>query len=69
MVRAGSTGVLSVGAAGRSWEELFGVTAVGPAGAVLEKQINDKRKARGEGVEHLFLAYHLPRSFALAWSW
>lgn len=45
MVRAGSTGVLSVGTAGRSWEELFGVTAVGPAGAVLEKQINDKRKA------------------------
>lgn len=48
MVRAGSTGVLSVRATGRNWEELVGVTGVGPAGAVLEKQINDKRKARGE---------------------
>lgn len=32
---------------GRNWEELFGVTGVGPAGGVCEKQIKDKRKHEG----------------------
>lgn len=45
MVRAGSRGMLSVEATGRNWEELFGVTGVGLAGGVFEKQINDKREA------------------------